>query len=148
MFITFLSLRFFVMRRERQFLSYLTFQSESTTCGTPPQTTSQASASSENRLASISPNLNSLFFFQIPKCSAHPFWAWRNPCPRFHFQFWVFYCDICDCHIRPERAWTPALNVRTYLTYALSRNVLSLTKPKGKIYKMKNDNIKNSPAII
>ena len=54
--------------------------------------------------------------------------------------FWGFYCDICVCHILPTRAWTPAL--MSAPTYALSRKVLSLTKPKDKIYKTKNDNIK------
>ena len=56
LFITFLSLRFFHMRREReresQFLSMLTFPSDPTACGTfrrPP--TGPASTSSENRLA-------------------------------------------------------------------------------------------------
>ena len=29
------------------------------------------------------------------------------------FPIWSFYCDICDCHIRPARAWTPTLNVWT-----------------------------------
>ena len=47
-----------------------------------------------------------------------------------------FYCDICDCHILPARAWTPVLTSAP--THALSRKVLSLTKPKDKIYKTKN----------
>ena len=60
------------------------------------------------------------------------------------FAIWGFYCDICDCHILPARTWTPALNVCTQLTHALSRKVLSLTKRKDKIYKTKIDNIKKS----
>ena len=58
------------------------------------------------------------------------------------FTIWGFYCDICDCHILPARAWTPALMSAS--THALSRKVLSLTKQKDKIYKTKNDNIKTS----
>ena len=64
----------------------------------------------------------------------------------FAFTIWGFYCDISDCHIRPARALTSALNVCTKLTHALSRKVLSLTK--GKIYKTKNDNIKKNPSAI
>ena len=66
------------------------------------------------------------------------------------FSIWGFYCDICDCRIRhpPLCAWTPTLNVCTKLTHALSRKALSLTKPKGKIYKTKNHNIKKFPAQL
>ena len=60
----------------------------------------------------------------------------------FLFPTWSFYCDIFDCHILPPRARTPAL--MSGPTHALSRKVLSLTKPKDKIYKTKNDNIKKS----
>ena len=68
---TFLSLRFFDMKRERdtQFLTMLTFPSDPTTCGTPPQTTCLASASSENRLASSKSKsqLTVIFKFQNPQ---------------------------------------------------------------------------------
>ena len=121
LFISFLSLRFFDMRRERQFLSMLTFPSDPTTCGTPPQTTGLAAASSENRLPSSCVESQLTVFFQIPKSSAHRFRAWRHSHPQ-SISIWGFYCDICDCHILPPRAWTPALNV--YLTNPC-------TKPKG-----------------
>ena len=62
------------------------------------------------------------------------------------FSIWGFYCDICDCHILPACAWTPAL--MSAPTHALSWKVLSLTKPKDKIYKMKNDNILKNPSTI
>ena len=88
----------------------------------------------------LSPNLNSPLLFKIAK----------NPSPSLTgmisfkspglFPIWGFYCDICDCHILPASAWTPALISAP--THALSRKVLSLTKPKDKIYKTKNDNIK------
>ena len=57
------------------------------------------------------------------------------------FPTWSFYWDIYYCHILRARAWTPAL--MSAPTHALSRKVLSLTKTKDKIYKTKNDNIKN-----
>ena len=71
---TFLSLRFFDMRRERErereFLSMLTFPSDPTTCGTPPQTTGLASASSENQLASSKPK-SQLTVFSNSIASGH-----------------------------------------------------------------------------
>ena len=56
------------------------------------------------------------------------------------FPIWSFYCDICDCHILPVCAWTPAL--MSAPTHAQSQKIRSQTKPKDKIYKTKNDNIK------
>ena len=67
LFITFLSLRFFDMRRETQFLTILTFPSDPTTCGTPPQTTGLASASSENWLALSNPKSQLTVFFSNSK---------------------------------------------------------------------------------
>ena len=97
---TFLSWRFFDMRRERerqthththtQFLSILTFPSESTTWGTPPQTTGLASASSENWFASFKPK-SQLCFFQIPKSSAHRFRAWRHLRPISYLGFLLWH---------------------------------------------------------
>ena len=112
---TFLSLRFFNMReRETQFLTLLTFPSDPTTCGSPKQTTGLASASSGKSTCFVQAQIsNNCFFFQIPKSSAHRFRAWYHSHPQFHFLFVFFYCDICDCHILPARAWTPALNVCT-----------------------------------
>ena len=83
---------------------------------------------------------STLFFFQISKSSAHRFRAWCHSHPQLHFSIWGFYFDICDCLILPARAWTRALMSTS--THALSRKVLSQTKPKGKIYKTKNDDIK------
>ena len=62
------------------------------------------------------------------------------------FPIWGFYCDISDCHIIPARAWTPALMFAP--THALSRKVLSLTKPRDKIYKTKNDNLKEILSLL
>ena len=52
-------------------------------------------------------------FFSNPKilCSSLPgMTSFTSP---VIFPLWGFYCDISDCHIRPARAWTPALNVCT-----------------------------------
>ena len=54
--------------------------------------------------------------------------------PWSYFSIWDFYFDISEWHILPARVWTPALML--HLTYPCAkRKVLSLTKPKGKIYK-------------
>ena len=50
---------------------------------------------------------------------------------------WDFYFDISEWHILPARVWTSALVL--HLTNLCAKwKVLSLTKPKGKIYKMKS----------
>ena len=54
--------------------------------------------------------------------------------PRSHFLSGNFYFNICEWHIRPARAWTPALML--HLTNPCTKQkVLILTKPKSKIYK-------------
>ena len=49
--------------------------------------------------------------------STHCFYSKSLRIPAHHipslFPIWGFYCDICDCHTLPVRAWTPALNVYT-----------------------------------
>ena len=50
---------------------------------------------------------------------------------------WDFYFDISEWHILSARAWTHALML--HLTNPCAkRKLLSLTKPKGKIYKTKS----------
>ena len=90
----------------------------------------------------LSSNLNSLLLFKITKNPSPLLPGMTSFTSPVLFQIWSFYCDICNCHILPARVWTPALNVCTKLSQALSRKDLSLTKPKDKIYKTKNDNIK------
>ena len=59
----------------------------------------------KNRLPS------SRLLFQIPQIlSASGMTSFTSP---VLFPIWGFYCDISDCHIRPARAWTPALNMCT-----------------------------------
>ena len=50
---------------------------------------------------------------------------------------WDFYFDISERYILPARVNNCA-QVCTKLTHVLNRKVLRLTKPKGKIYKMKS----------
>ena len=150
LFITFLSLRFFDMRRERERRTISFYADFSIS----PHYVRHPAVNYWSGLAELwkstcfvqaQISTNFFFFFQIPKFSAHRFRAWRHSHPRIPFPIWGFYCDICDCHTRPACAWTPVLNVCTELTHALSWKVLSLTKLKGKIYKTKNDNIKKIP---
>ena len=97
------------------------------------------------RLASVGPESNPsrsdartqlTAFSQIPKSSAHASGAWRHSHPLVPIPIWDFYFDISEWHILSARAWTPAFML--HLTNPCAkRKVLSLTKPKGKIYKTK-----------
>ena len=73
-------------------------------------------------------------FFSPPiKSSAHASGAWRHSYP----PIWDFYFDISEWHTLPAFSSTPALML--HLTNRCTkRKVLSLTKPKGKIYKTKS----------
>ena len=76
-------------------------------------------------------------FSNLPKSSALTSGAWHHSHPPVTFPIWDFYFDISEWHILPAHAWTPALML--HLTNPCAkRKVLSLTKPKGKIYKMKS----------
>ena len=82
------------MRRETQFLSMLTFPSDPTTCGTPPQTTDLATASSKNRLSSsrVESQLT-VFFFKSqnpqPVASGHD--VIHIPCVNFYLRFSLWH---------------------------------------------------------
>ena len=69
--------------------------------------------------------------------SAHASGAWRHSYPLVSIPIWDFYFDISEWHILSAHAWTPALMLPPTNPCA-KRKVLSLTKPKGKIYKMKS----------
>ena len=102
----------------------------------PPQTTGLASASPESQPSSsdAKTQLNWLLF-KSPKSSAHASGAWRHSHPVVTFSIWGFYCDISECHVRSAREH---LRSCLHLTNPCAkRKVLSLTKPKGKIYKTK-----------
>ena len=118
------------MRRERHNLSMLTaFISPSSECRlSRPKVGSQLTA-----------------FSQIPKSSAHASSVWCYSHPLVSFPIWNFYFDISEWHILSVSAWTPELML--YLTNLCTKQkVFILTKPKGKIYKMKSLRHYNSKA--
>ena len=85
--------RFFDMRRERRnfFLSWL-FHLTPTTCGTPPQPTGLALASSENQLASFKPKSQLTVFFKFqnpqPIASRHDVIHVPGPISYLGFLLW------------------------------------------------------------
>ena len=92
-------------------------------------------------------DLNSLLFFQIPKilsASGHDVLHVPGPISYLGFLLWHLWLSYLP---------RPRVNTRTQLTHALTnpctkRKVRSLTKPKGKIYKTKKDNIKKFPPQL
>ena len=81
--------------------------------------------------------LNWLLFLKSQKSSAHASGAWHHPHPLVPIPIWDFYFDISEWHILSVHAWTPVLMLHPTNPCA-KRKVLSLTKLKGKIYKMKS----------
>ena len=76
------------------------------------------------------------WLFSNPQNPPHTL-AWRHSHALVIFSIWDFYFDISEWHILLTRTWTPALML--HLTNPCAkRKVLRLTKPKGKIYKMKS----------
>ena len=128
-FITFLSLSFFDMRRERH-----NFFNKCTAHLVDPSWSCWGET--KNRLPSsrLKSQLTNCFF-QIPKSSALS--GMTSITSPVIFPIWGFYCDISDCHIRPARVNTCTQCVRL-TNPCTKRKVLSLTKPKGKIYKTKS----------
>ena len=149
-FITFFKFRFFNTRRETIFLCWLFVHRQLSThwpdqraCAPHRPQTGLASPTSEKiYMLRLSPNLNSLLLFKIVKNPSPSLPGMTSFTSPVLFPIWVFDCEICDCHILPARAWTPAL--MSAPTHELSLKVLSLTKPKDKIYKTKNDNIRKN----
>ena len=93
-----------------------------------------ASTSSESQPSSSEVGTQLTAFSQI---SAHASGAWRHPNTLVSIPIRDFYFDIFKWHILSVRAWTPALMLHLTKPCA-KRKVLSLTKPKGKIYKTKS----------
>ena len=127
------------MRRERHtiFLCWLLLYRQLSTQPTRGARSAQiclASPSSESRLSRSEAGTQLTAFSQI---STHASGAWRHPHPLDAIPIWDFYFDISEWHILSARTWTPALML--HLTNPCAkRKVLSLTKPKGKIYKTKS----------
>ena len=114
----------------------LTFPSTLHHVRPPPQTTGLASASPESQPSSSDAKTQLTDFFPNLKILSPHFRAWRHS-PPWYISYLGFYFEICEWCILPARAWTPALML--YLTNPCdNRKVLTLTKPKGKIYKTKS----------
>ena len=121
--------------RDTIFLCWLLLHCQLSTQPTPGAHSAQirlALPSSESQLPRseagtqlwLFPNLKIL----SPRFRSHPL----VPIP-----IWDFYFDITEWHILSARVWTPAFML--HLTNPCTkRKVLILTKPKGKIYKMKS----------
>ena len=76
-------------------------------------------------------------FFKSPKILRARFRCMTSFISLVISSLWDFYFDISEWHILTGCAWTPALML--HLTnICAKRMVLSLTKPKGKIYKTKS----------
>ena len=122
-------------------LSMLTFPSapanSTTTRSTPPQTTGLISVSPESQPSSSDAKTQLTDFSQIPQILRARFQYMTSFTSLGHISIWDFYFDILEWHILPARAWTPALMLHQTNPCA-KRKVLSLTKPKGKIYKTKS----------
>ena len=93
-----------------------------------------ASPSSESQPSSSEAGTQLPAFSQI---SAHAYGAWHHPNTLVPISIRDFYFDISEWHILSACAWTPALMLNLTNPCA-KRKVLSLTKPKGKIYKTKS----------
>ena len=136
LFITFLSLRFFYMRRERhtQFLSKLTFLSEPHYVRHISLTpTGLAEARSKIDCLPLDLNLNYLFIFKSPKSSALPSFTSPDVISYLGFLLWHPWLS------HPPRARVNTCAQCVHLTNPCTkRKVLSLTKPKNKIYKTKS----------
>ena len=100
------------------------------------QTTGLASAGPESQPSRSDAGTQLTNFSQIPKivsASGHDI----IHLTRSYFLSGNFYFDICKWHILLTRAWTPALML--HLTNPCTkRKVLILTKPKGKICKIRS----------
>ena len=124
-------------KRDTIFLCWLLLHRQLSTQPTRGARSAQsrlASPSSESQPSSSEARTQLTAFSQI---SAHASGAWRHPNTLVTIPIWDFYFDISEWHILSARAWTPALML--HLTNPSAKwKVLSLTKPKGKIYKTKS----------
>ena len=126
--------------RDTIFLSWLLLHRQLSTQPTRSACSAQsrlASPRSESQLSRSEAGTQLTAFSQIPKSSAHASGAWHHSHPLVSISIWDFYFDISEWHIFSACAWTLALML--HLTNPCAKQkVLSLTKLKGKIYKMKS----------
>ena len=114
-FITFLTLRFFDTGRERDTAStMLTVPSDPTTRGYPVVHNWTGLAQVQISTRFVEPQISTHCFFskitQNSQSIASGHDVIHVPSP---ISIRGYY-DICDCHILPAQAWTPALNVCPY----------------------------------
>ena len=99
---------------------------------TVPSEPTTRSASRRPNWTRLASDLNQLLFFQkSPKPSAHRFRAWRHSHPQSYFLSGVFIMTSVIVTSSPRER--EHLRLMCVPTRALSRIVLSLTKPKDKI---------------
>ena len=82
--------------------------------------------------------LHKLTFSKFPKSSACASDAWRHSHPLVNISIWDFLFWHLWTTSPPRVRVNTCAQVCTKLTHELSLKVLSLTKPKGKIYKTKS----------
>ena len=117
--------------RDAIFLCWLLLHRQLSTCSALSRL---ASSNSESQPSSSEAGTQLTAFSQI---SVHASGTWRHPNTLVPIHIWDFYFDISEWHILSARAWTPTLML--HLTNPCAkRKVLSLTKPKCKIYKTKS----------
>ena len=107
-----------------------------------------ASPSSESRLSRSEAGTQLTDFFQISKSSAH-----NSGHVVIHTPSPISYLGFLLWHLRLSHSSRVCVNTCTQLTHTLTKpctkqKVLSLTKPKGKIYKTKNNHIKKIPPQL
>ena len=115
-FITFLTFRFSTRGERVTIFTMLTVPSDPTTCGASHRPNWAGPAQvQKNQLASSRFKSQLTASFQKSPKNLSPLLpgmtSFTSPVP---FSIQGFYYDICDCHILPARAWTPALNVCPY----------------------------------
>ena len=115
-FITFLTFRFSTRReRDTQFLLCWLLHLTQQRAVHHVDPTGLASPRLENQLASSrSKSQLTAFFQKSPKILSPSLLGMTSFTSPVSFPIRGFYYDICDCHILPARAWTPALNVCPY----------------------------------
>ena len=120
-------------KRDTIFLCWLLLHLPQTTCGTPSSNYWSGLGGPRKSTFPFGRRNSTHCFSQIPQILSAS-GTDVIPLPRPHFLSGICYFDICEWHILPARAWTPALML--HLTNPCTkRKVLILTKPKGKIYK-------------
>ena len=147
LFITFLSLRFLNTRRERHnfFLCWL-FHLNPFTCGSRRKLVVWSRRAPKINSLVRSLNLNKLLFFKSQNPRPY-FRAWRYSRSRS-----ISYLGFLLWHLwlsHPPRTRVNTCAQCVHLTNPCTKQkALSLTKPKGKIYKTKNGNIKKLPPQL